>query len=214
MLFGTTLLAASFLTPVSAPVTTVAVEPIVSAPFHCQVPCGIYGDHLRVELLMEHAATIEKAMTQINEIGAAAKPNWNQLVRWVNTKEQHAQEIQDQLSAYWLAQRIKAPAGSPSSPEDTRKYTMQLMFNHQMTTSAMKCKQTTDAANVAAFRTALEGFKAAYFSKEDMEHIKGHGKEGAGHDADAEHKHDAGDGHKHDDEAAHEHGEGDKKGGR
>ena len=27
---------------------------------HCQIPCGIYGDKLRIDLMMEDAATIEK----------------------------------------------------------------------------------------------------------------------------------------------------------
>ena len=27
---------------------------------HCEIPCGIYHDHMRIELLNEHVATIEK----------------------------------------------------------------------------------------------------------------------------------------------------------
>lgn len=168
MLIGTTLLAAALVSP--AP----AVEaPPAPAPVHCQVPCGIYGDHLRVEFLREHAATIEKAMKQIEEIGAAEAPNWNQLVRWTTTKEHHAQEIQDQLAQYWLAQRIKAP--KEMKGDDQRRYVTQLMANHSMTVAAMKCKQTTDVANVAAFLEALGTFEQAYFSEEDLKHIKEHG---------------------------------------
>ena len=29
---------------------------------HCQVPCGIYHDDLRLELIGEHIETIEKSM--------------------------------------------------------------------------------------------------------------------------------------------------------
>ena len=35
---------------------------------HCQIPCGIYGDYTRIDLLREHIATIEKSMNQINEL--------------------------------------------------------------------------------------------------------------------------------------------------
>ena len=54
-----------------------------------------------------------------------------------------------------------ATTGSPSASRhrkegaeegSRRKYFMQLMQNHAMATSAMKCKQTTDVANVTAFR--------------------------------------------------------------
>ena len=169
MLLGSTLLATALLGPAPAPVATEAAAP---APVHCQVPCGIYGDHLRVKLLMEDAATIEKAMKQIAELGAAESPNWNQLVRWTTTKEQHAQGIQDQLAGYWLAQRIKAP--KEMKGDGQRRYIAQLMLNHRMTVAAMKCKQTIDTANVAAFRQALEEFQMVYFSEEDLRHIKGH----------------------------------------
>ncbi|MEM8711053.1 MAG: superoxide dismutase [Ni] [Planctomycetota bacterium] len=170
MLTGITL-AATLLVSSPAP-----AAPAVSTPVpvvHCQVPCGIDGDHLRVEMLVEHAATIEKAMKQIEEIDAADKPNWNQLVRWVTTKDQHAQEIQDQVSAYWLAQRIKAPKTADDSAQQSR-YVTQLMMAHRLTTFAMKCKQTTDVANVEGLRASLEGLKGAYFSKEDLEHLNGH----------------------------------------
>ena len=121
---------------------------------------------------MEDAATIEKAMKQIAELGAAESPNWNQLVRWTTTKEQHAQGIQDQLAGYWLAQRIKAP--KEMKGDGQRRYMAQLMLNHRMTVAAMKCKQTIDTANVTAFREALEEFQLVYFSEEDLRHIKGH----------------------------------------
>ena len=39
---------------------------------HCQVPCGIFDDPVRVALLKEDAATVRKAMVQINEL--AEKP--------------------------------------------------------------------------------------------------------------------------------------------
>jgi len=176
MVSGTTH-AACLLVASPAPAAAAAVSAAPAPVGHCHVPWGIYGDMLGVDLLLEHMATIEKAMDQIEAIGATDKPNWNQLVRWVTTKDSHAQEIQDQVSAYWLAQRIKAPtgeAGTEAYAMAERKYMTQLMMAHRLTTFAMKCKQTTDATNVANLRASLETLKGAYFSPEDLEHHKSH----------------------------------------
>jgi len=57
---------------------------------HCQMPCGIYDDEARFGSMAENITTIEKAMKEIERLSAEPKPNMNQIVRWVNTKEQHA----------------------------------------------------------------------------------------------------------------------------
>ena len=159
-----------------APLLTLALTLGGPPALHCQVPCGIYGDKLRIDLLMEDIATIEKGMRQITELGSADHPNWNQLVRWIETKDEHAQKIQDQAAQYWLAQRIKAPASlnAPDAEAAWAKYNLQLTILHRMIVSAMKCKQTTDEANVAALRQAVKDLAASYFTKEDLEHLKGH----------------------------------------
>ena len=74
---------------------------------HCEIPCGIYADSVRITLIKEHITTIEKSMNQIEEISQSSKPNYNQLVRWVNNKEEHAMKIQEIVSQYFLHQRIK-----------------------------------------------------------------------------------------------------------
>ena len=33
---------------------------------HCEIPCGIYDDSLRVAMIKEHINTVEKSMKQIN----------------------------------------------------------------------------------------------------------------------------------------------------
>ena len=121
---------------------------------HCQIPCGIYDDELRAKLIAEHATTIEKSMNQIVELSKQSPVNYNQLVRWVNNKEEHAAEIQTIVSEYFLTQRIK--------PED-KDYEKKLKLLHGMLLSAMKCRQTTDLANVEALRTQLKEFSDLYF---------------------------------------------------
>lgn len=156
----------------AAPSVALAAVPRALAPLHCQVPCGIYGDRMRIDMLMEDAATIEKAMASIGELGAAGDKNYNQIVRWVTTKEEHAQHVQDVVAQYWLAQRIKAPAEGDDAARD--KYHRQLALLHRITVAAMKCKQTTDAANVADLRSAALEFSETYFDAEALKHIHEH----------------------------------------
>ena len=42
----------------------------------------------------------------------------HQAVRWVNTKEEHAGRILDNMSNYMLAQRIKPPADAKGPKQD------------------------------------------------------------------------------------------------
>jgi nickel superoxide dismutase len=126
---------------------------------HCQVPCGIYGDAARFETMLEHTVTITKAMSEINRLDARAAKSTNQSVRWVNTKETHAQAIQDIIGDYFLAQRIK---------ETQEDYTERLVLSHKVIVSAMKAKQTTDLANAKALKKAIQAFKTLYFPKPSL----------------------------------------------
>ena len=136
---------------------------------HCQIPCGIYGDKMRISMLMEDAATIEKGMKMLAEFDKEESPSKNQIVRWVMNKDTHAQAIQDQVAAYWLAQRIKAPKEGSKD-----KYHKQLELMHGITVAAMKCKQTADTAHVDKMKKLAIEFSGTYFSKEDLEHIMSH----------------------------------------
>jgi len=130
---------------------------------HCEVPCGIYGDSLRIALIDEHIRTVEKTMNQVNELSKEANPNYNQLVRWVFNKEEHAKEIQHIVSQYFLHQRIKMVDKSDKKKYD--KYVAQLTGLHEMLVYAMKCKQTTDLDNVNKLKLAVEAFEDSYFHK-------------------------------------------------
>lgn len=131
------------------------------ASAHCQVPCGIYGDEAKFGEIEQHLATVEKAMQQIEELSKNVAANQNQIVRWTINKESHAQKIQDEVAGYFLAQRVKLPEAGA----DKAGYLAHLELLHQITVHAMKCKQTTDLANVAALGKSLAAYKAAYFKK-------------------------------------------------
>jgi nickel superoxide dismutase len=123
-----------------------------SAQAHCQVPCGIYDDATRMTLIFEHTTTIEKSMKQITELEEGK--NANQLVRWIMTKEDHADKIQKIVSEYFMTQRIKL---------DATEYVKKITALHKMLIYSMNCKQTTDLANVEKLRAAAEEFHTLYF---------------------------------------------------
>jgi nickel superoxide dismutase len=132
---------------------------------HCQIPCGIYTDELRFDMIEEHAATIEKSMTQINELAAGNNPN--QLIRWVGNKEEHAEKVQEIVHQYFLTQRIKPVPASDAAYGD---YLESLRLCHEMLVDAMKCKQTTDLGDVKRLREAVAAFKMLYFKDKEHDH--------------------------------------------
>ncbi len=130
---------------------------------HCQVPCGIYGDQMRFDMIAEHITTIEKSMKLVTELSSRDKPNMNQIVRWVQNKDKHADEISHIITYYFMAQRVKLPP--EGDVEAYHEYVRKLASLHEMLVYAMKTKQTTDLANVEKLRSSLRKFQDAYLGK-------------------------------------------------
>lgn len=121
---------------------------------HCQVPCGIYDDHARLKAMLEDAATVEKAARLINELaGKADAQSQNQLVRWVMTKESHAQKIIETISNYYLTQRIK-----PGQQD----YAERLQNHHAVIVAAMKAKQNADIKYGEALTKSIQVLAGYY----------------------------------------------------
>tara|TARA_B100001059_G_scaffold134110_2_gene134341 strand:- start:1111 stop:1593 length:483 start_codon:yes stop_codon:yes gene_type:complete len=143
----------------------VLVSTIPSAQAHCQMPCGIYDDPARIAELKEDAQTIRKAVTSmqamVQDDDTDPLLGFNQGARWVVTKDQHAQNIQDVVSYYFLTQRVKAVPADLSMPGHEH-YVQQLMGFHRILVAAMKCKQTVDIANVDELDKAIEAVTAWY----------------------------------------------------
>jgi nickel superoxide dismutase len=99
--------------------------------------------------MREDLTTIDKATKQIKALARKKDAqSKNQLVRWVVTKEQHAERIIRTISDYFMAQKIKPKA---------KGYKAMLVKHHKVMIAAMKCKQTTDGKAVASLRKALDG---------------------------------------------------------
>jgi len=135
---------------------------------HCQIPCGIYNDQTRFTMIAENITTIEKSMKLIAELSKNDKPNMNQIVRWVQNKENHADDTSHIITHYFMAQRLK-----PADKSDTKaydEYVNKLVLLHKMLTSSMKAKQTTDLSHVEKLRALLAEFQDAYLGKTSHEH--------------------------------------------
>lgn len=135
--------------------------PTDNARAHCQIPCGIYGDAMKFDQLEQHIQTIEKSMKLVTELSAEPGKNANQLIRWVNNKDAHADEFAHEITYYFLQQRVKPAEGEA----DREAYLKKLELCHHLLVYAMKCKQTTDLENAAKLRSLLKDFEATYMGE-------------------------------------------------
>ena len=135
-----------------------------AAGAHCEIPCGIYGDDMRFDMMEEHIQTLEKSIGMINELTAEGEKNYNQIVRWTMNKEHHADAMREILTQYFLAQRIKPPA--PDDEDAGSKYMDQLSMVHLLIINLMKTKQNTDLEYTEKLKELLHDFEHSYMLKD------------------------------------------------
>jgi nickel superoxide dismutase len=132
----------------------------VEAEAHCQVPCGIYDDAARIKHMKEDAATIAKAIANINDLaGKQDAQAFNQAARWVVTKEAHASDIISTVSEYFLTQKVKPVVPGADGYE---AYLKKLADHHAVMVAAMKTKQSADPATVATLDKAIDTLAIHY----------------------------------------------------
>ena len=102
-------------------------------------------------------------MITIDKLSNSDEVNYNQIVRWVVNKEEHANKIQEIVSQYFLHQRIK-PVDSTNKME-YEKYLNQLSKLHEILVFSMKSKQSTDINIIDNLRNAVNNFSGLYFHK-------------------------------------------------
>ena len=135
---------------------------------HCQIPCGIYDDATRFKLMREHVETIEKSMNTVMDLQKEEDINYNQLVRWINNKDEHADKFNDIVTYYFMTQRIKPV--DKSNTEAYKKYQKEVELLHKMLVYSMKAKQTTDLENVEKLRELITDFEDSYFEEHGHKH--------------------------------------------
>jgi len=127
---------------------------------HCQVPCGIFDDPATVAEVKQCVETIKKSCVQFTELHGTGGPSvldMNQMIRWVNTKEEHAKKIITIVSEYCLCQRVKKEVFASDAD-----YVEALKAHHAVMQCAMKAKQSVDVAVVENLEKAVENFSKMY----------------------------------------------------
>lgn len=108
--------------------------------------------------MLEAVRTVRIAVSQTNKLAGSDEPQAvNQRVRWVHTKEEHAQKIISTISDYFLTQRVK------KSQED---YVERLTRHHDVMVAAMKVKQTSGVKEIDALQEAVEALLPYYPMRE------------------------------------------------
>mmetsp|Transcript_58305 Transcript_58305/g.125277 ORF Transcript_58305/g.125277 Transcript_58305/m.125277 type:complete len:156 (+) Transcript_58305:92-559(+) len=137
-----------------------AALPAASSRFHCQVPCGIFTDDLRVKMMLEDASTIRKAVVQSTDLHKAGSlQDMHQLSRWITTKEEHAAKIMTTIGDYFMAQKVKKDLLTKE------EYLETLACLHAVMVAAMKTKQSSELAAVDNLDAALAAMEPLYTPK-------------------------------------------------
>jgi nickel superoxide dismutase len=124
------------------------------------MPCGIYDDPARIAQIREDAATIDKAIRNINKLaGSHSGTDFNQAVRWITTKEHHATNIIEVVSEYFLTQKVKPVEQGGDGYE---AYLRKLADHHAVMVAAMKTKQAADPDTVDVLNKAIDKLATHY----------------------------------------------------
>jgi hypothetical protein len=128
---------------------------------HCQVPCGIFDDPAMINELKQSCLTIRKAIVQANALHGhyvdTTPLNANQFIRWIMTKEDHADKIVSTISDYCLCQRVKR-ANFPTELE----YLNALKLHHVVMQAAVKAKQSMDLIACEELDLAIDDLAMIY----------------------------------------------------
>ena len=104
--------------------------------------------------MLEDVATARKAIDLIAELSKKSDmQSNNQIIRWVMSKESHAQNIISTISDYFLTQRVKSKQ---------KDYIERLKKHHAVIVAAMKVKQNADMTYVDALEESIEALLPYY----------------------------------------------------
>jgi len=125
---------------------------------------GIFDDPAIVAEIKQCVETIKKASIQFTELHSASSGpsalDMNQMIRWINTKEEHAKKIITLVSEYCLCQRVKKEVFA--SEQD---YVDALKAHHAVMQCAMKAKQSVDVGVVESLEHAVGDFAKMYIKE-------------------------------------------------
>jgi nickel superoxide dismutase len=101
-------------------------------------------------------------MAQIHALSSkpANAKDMQQMVRWVNTKEDHASKVIKTIAEYFLTQKQATCVTSTGAARDI--YLNNLALHHAVMVAAMKTKQNVDAKFADELDSAIHALKHVY----------------------------------------------------
>ena len=103
-------------------------------------------------------------MNEIIKLSREGTKNYNQIIRWVQNKDKHADEASHIVTSYFMTQRLSEIDEGPS--EQFKVYVHKLSLLCQILRYTMKAKQTTDLTHIEKLRSLAADFRIAYFGSE------------------------------------------------
>merc|ERR1719436_1817836 len=101
--------------------------------------------------------TIRKAVAQAQALHNSGNlQDLHQLIRWINTKEEHASKIMSTIAEYFLAQKVKKDQLGHD------EYLEVLGLHHAIMVAAMKTKQSAEMGPVDALDKAIQALRPVY----------------------------------------------------
>jgi len=120
-------------------------------------------DRLAFAQMAGHIEGIEKSINQIITLSQAGKTSVNQIVWWIQNKEEHANRLNEKIALYFMGQRLK-PTESPDTKQQKRR-TEVLNLLQKLLFYSNKAKQFNSFSNVRQLKSLLEQVRACYFDR-------------------------------------------------
>ena len=141
----------------------VSAEPLIVVN-HPQVPPRTHDDRALIGELRQACTTIRKAMRSSKQLHASSLGSellsLNQLVGWINTKEEHCDKIMALVSEDGLCQRV-----NPSNFTSKMDYLEVLHMHNRAMQAATKAKQSMDEADCIVLEHAVEDLANMYIKE-------------------------------------------------
>ena len=114
-----------------------------------------------LDKIAEHISAIETSMKQIAKLPQDKQASVNSIVRWLQNKEKHCDQLRDIVTYNFMSQRVR-----PVVQTDGKRYKEYITAStllHEILVFNMRAKMTTDLSNVDKLKALLVEFRAAYF---------------------------------------------------
>ena len=129
---------------------------------HCDIPCGIYDPHA-AQVAAHTVVRMDMLIADLVKADAASPETRNKMIRYVKTKQEHAEIVKHEVAVIW-GDYMK-PEHAKASPElnDLVWNTLKL---------AGKAKQSTDIKDAEALLESVQKFAEAFWKTKNVQTVR------------------------------------------